>query len=354
MSEHSAAGSAPLYLPEDTDEVVQSHPDASIPYDDDNDDSTITHLFDSQCHHMPSPDNLLSRLSLHHLTSRQDSINWILKVHAHYDFKPVTALLAVNYVDRFLCSYCLPGDGWQYQLLSVACLSLAAKMEEPCVPLLIDLQIMDPTYVFHPETVQRMELLVMANLDWRLSSLTPFDFLHYFVSKLPPFSAHHHSSSEPPAPAAPTTFHILSSSSDLVLNTIRVIGFLRFSPAVVAAAAVISAAGKHLEPLPHTFYERVEKEMVRSCHQLMEEYLVDTCPVSDPKVRSSTEILAAAPPSPVGVLESAACVSCDTRSENPCSAAGSGTTGAGRDHEEPPPPKRLRSSSVGDVQELQR
>ncbi|XP_027160338.1 cyclin-D4-1-like [Coffea eugenioides] len=352
MSEHSAAGSAPLYCPEDTDEVVQSHPDAAIPYNQEPDDeSTINHLFDSESHHMPSPDYLLRRLCLHHLTSRQDSINWILKVHARYDFKPATALLAVNYFDRFLSSYHLPGNGWQYQLLSVACLSLAAKMEEPRVPLLIDLQIMDPTYVFDPKTVQRMELLVMANLDWRLSSVTPFDFLHYFISKLSPLSAHHHASPQPPHPT-PTAIHILSTSSDLVLNTIRVIDFVRISPSVIAAAAVVSAAGKELESLPLTFYERVEKEMVRSCHQLMEEYLVDTCPRSDRKVRSRMQILAAAPPSPVGVLESAACVSCDTRSENPCSAAGSGTIGAAQEHE-PPQPKRLRSS-VGDIQELQR
>ena len=32
-------------------------------------------------------------------------------------------------------------DGWPWQLLSVACLSLAAKMEEPLVPSLLDLQV---------------------------------------------------------------------------------------------------------------------------------------------------------------------------------------------------------------------
>lgn len=32
-------------------------------------------------------------------------------------------------------------NGWPLQLLSVACLSLAAKMEEPLVPSLLDLQV---------------------------------------------------------------------------------------------------------------------------------------------------------------------------------------------------------------------
>ena len=34
------------------------------------------------------------------------------------------------------------GKAWMIQLLSVACLSLAAKMEETEVPLLLDLQVM--------------------------------------------------------------------------------------------------------------------------------------------------------------------------------------------------------------------
>ncbi|KAL3538789.1 hypothetical protein ACH5RR_002155 [Cinchona calisaya] len=338
MSDHSAAGSTPLYCDENTDEVIQSFPDTWISSPSDDDDSTIiiTHLFDSESRYIHSPDSL-RRLSLH-LTSRQDSINWILKVHAHYHFKPVTALLSVNYFDRFLTSYSFSGSGWPYQLLSVACLSLAAKMEEPYVPLLLDLQILDPSHFFHPKTIQRMELWVMANLDWRLCSITPFDFFHYFISKLP------FSRDDP--------FRILSTFSDLVLNTVRVVDFLRFSPSVIAAAAVITAAEENVEVLPDTFYQRVEKEMVRSCHQLMEEYLVDTCPLAGTtKVRSSSETIQAAPPSPVGVLDSAACVSCDTRSENPCSAAGSGNAGAAQEHE--PERKRLRSS-VDDVQELHR
>jgi len=32
-------------------------------------------------------------------------------------------------------------NGWPLQLLSVACLSLAAKMEEPLVPSLLDFQV---------------------------------------------------------------------------------------------------------------------------------------------------------------------------------------------------------------------
>lgn len=76
------------------------------------------------------------------------------------------------------------GKGWPFQLLSVACLALAAKMEEISVPLLLDLQMKEPKFLFKPKTIQKMELTVMTILKWRLRAVTPFDFVHYLVSKL--------------------------------------------------------------------------------------------------------------------------------------------------------------------------
>ncbi|EYU37563.1 hypothetical protein ABFS82_02G045500 [Erythranthe guttata] len=287
----------------------------------------IARLLDSEPHHMPRPDYIrLCRNRSAHLTSRQDSINSILKVHAHFQFKPVTAFLSVNYFDRFLSSHTLPLTGWPFQLLSVACLSLAAKMEELYVPWLLDLQSLEFKFVFEPKTVQRMELLVMATLDWRLRSVTPFDYLRYFISLLPSDSD-----------SFPT---VHSAASDIIVNTTRVVDFLVFPPSVIAAAAVISAAGEGVN-LADTFDERISREQVRSCHQLMEEYLLDTCPSDGNKFM---RIEPHAPPSPMGVLDAAACVSCDTHSENPASVPGSSST------EAEPDIKRIRLSTP-DVQE---
>nr|KJB79458.1 hypothetical protein B456_013G050900 [Gossypium raimondii] len=194
-------------------------------------------------------------------------------------------------------------------------------MEEAEVPLLLDLQLFEPRFVFEPETVQRMELRVMAALNWRLRSVTPFDYLHLFLCKLP---------------SLPDSFaSLLSASSDLILSTTRVIDFLQFAPSAMAAAAVFCAVGEGFQFPAHDafFPESVNKEMVRSCHQLMEKYLIDTCPsarLKEPSVQPSL-----APPSPVGVLDAAACGSCDTRS-------------SGSQLE--PPAKRLRSSAP-DVQQ---
>ena len=72
--------------------------------------------------------------------ARQDAVNWMLKVHSHYNFRPETTYLSETYLDRFLCTYDLPGKEWSLQLLSVARIAVVAKMEERSVPLLLDLQ----------------------------------------------------------------------------------------------------------------------------------------------------------------------------------------------------------------------
>lgn len=78
-------------------------------------------------------------------SSRQEAVEWILKVNAHYSFSTLTAVLAVNYLDRFLFSFRFQNDSnnnpWLTQLAAVACLSLAAKVEETHVPLFVDLQV---------------------------------------------------------------------------------------------------------------------------------------------------------------------------------------------------------------------
>lgn len=73
---------------------------------------------------------------------RNETIKWMLKVIAHYGFNAMTAVLAVNYYDRFITSLCFQRDKpWMCHLAAVACLSIAAKVEETQVPVLLDLQV---------------------------------------------------------------------------------------------------------------------------------------------------------------------------------------------------------------------
>ena len=73
---------------------------------------------------------------------------------------------------------------WAARLLSVACVSVAAKMEECQVPALSGFDAGD--YDFCSASIRRMELLVLSTLGWRMGAVTPFDFLPCFSSRLHP------------------------------------------------------------------------------------------------------------------------------------------------------------------------
>ncbi|MBA0597263.1 hypothetical protein Gorai_007075 [Gossypium raimondii] len=108
-------------------------------------DECIALMVEKEHHHLSSVD-YLKRLQNGDLDleARKQAMDWIGMVHAHFGFGPLCEYLSINYLDRFLSAYELPkGKAWMMQLLTVACLSLAAKMEETEVPLILDLQMID-------------------------------------------------------------------------------------------------------------------------------------------------------------------------------------------------------------------
>lgn len=42
----------------------------------------------------------------------------------------------------------------------------------------------DPKYVFEAKTIQRMELLVLSTLQWRMNPVTPISFFDHIVRRL--------------------------------------------------------------------------------------------------------------------------------------------------------------------------
>ncbi|XP_012568232.1 cyclin-D1-1 [Cicer arietinum] len=210
-------------------------------------------------------------------SAREESVAWILKVQACYGFQPLTAYLSVNYMDRFLNSRRLPQtNGWPLQLLAVACLSLAAKMEESLVPSLLDLQVEGAKYIFEPKTIRRMEFLVLSVLDWRLRSVTPFSFLSFFACKLDS--------------TATFTGFLISRSTQIILSNIQEASFLAYWPSCIAASAILYAANEipnwslvnpeHAE----SWCEGLTKEKIIGCYRLMQELVIDNNMRKPPKV----------------------------------------------------------------------
>lgn len=102
------------------------------------DEQELTSLLGKE-HHNPLSTCLQTNPALDF--ARREAVEWMLKVNSHYSFSALTAVLSVNYFDRFLFSFRFQNDKpWMVQLAAVACLSIAAKVEETHVPFLIDLQ----------------------------------------------------------------------------------------------------------------------------------------------------------------------------------------------------------------------
>ncbi|XP_074557208.1 cyclin-D3-2-like [Curcuma longa] len=132
----------------------------------------------------------------HLRAAREEAAEWIVRAASCQGFSALTALLAVTYFDRCFLSDAGGGGGgllrlhgdkpWMGRLAAVACLSLAAKVEETRVPLLLDLQAPPPPeeagYLFEPKTVQRMELLVLDALGWRMNPITALSFVHHLLA----------------------------------------------------------------------------------------------------------------------------------------------------------------------------
>ncbi|KAJ6419766.1 hypothetical protein OIU84_029810 [Salix udensis] len=161
--------------------------------------------------------------------ARLDAIEWILNTRAIYGFRFHTAYLSVTYFDRFVSKRSIDeGKLWAVRLLSVACLSLAAKMEERKAPPLSEFPVED--YCFGNKVIQRMELLV------------------------------------------------LNTAVELIVAMIKEIDLLDHRPSVIAAAAVLAASNRQftreeLELKMDTIssWGSLENENVFSCYIAMQE-----------------------------------------------------------------------------------
>ncbi|XP_052188569.1 cyclin-D4-2-like [Diospyros lotus] len=262
-------------------------------------DECLALMVKRESEHLPASDYLNRlRTGALDLGARREAIEWIGKVHAHFNFGPLSAYLSVSYLDRFLSAYGLPkGKAWMMQLLAVACLSLAAKMDETEIPLCLDLQVGELTFVFEAVTIQRMELLILNTLKWRMQAVTPFSFIDNFLRKII-------------ADKIPPRFSIIRST-ELILSLIKGIDFLEFKPSEMAAAVAITVAGEtqtvDTEKAISLLIQHVEKERLLKCVELIRESSLTAGSI---KVASASSV-PSVPQSPIGVLD-AACLSYKT------------------------------------------
>ncbi|CAL5051848.1 unnamed protein product [Urochloa decumbens] len=260
-------------------------------------ESYIEELLEREKHHLPM-EGYDQRLQEEPggsdlMAVRSAAIDWMCKVHEHYKFGPLTMVLSVNYLDRFLslCDFAL-WEAWITLLLAVACLSLAAKMEETIVLNPSDLQVVDVEPVFDPPTVHRMERLVLNTLNYRVHAVTACSFIDYYLHKFSDGDA--------------VSEIILARSIELILSASKAAEFMVFKPSEVAASVALVALGKHdssvLERVA-TCRKQLRKERVLGCCEMIQEKIV----MGNIILKSIGSSVFTEQHSPIGVLDVAAC-----------------------------------------------
>ncbi|KAK1440676.1 hypothetical protein QVD17_06505 [Tagetes erecta] len=192
--------------------------------------------------------------------ARLDAINWIFTTREILGFHFRTAYLSLIYFDRFNSKRLIDsGKEWAIHLLGIACLSLAAKMEEQNVPSLSHYKTQG--YNFESSVIQRMELMVLATLEWKLCCITPFVYLHHFVSKI----CDEYNCNE----------FLVSKAIGLILDFSKEVNLMHHRPSVVAIAAVLLACDDQLTRNTLEFkigvlssLHSLEKECIYSCYNL--------------------------------------------------------------------------------------
>ncbi|GMH07201.1 hypothetical protein Nepgr_009041 [Nepenthes gracilis] len=223
--------------------------------DHDNNKTQYPPLFLLESDHMISQNYARSLRNMDvNISSRVETISFILQLAGGFD--PFLPYLAVNYLDRFFSRQGMPqAKPWVVRLLATACVSLAAKMMK--TEFSLQNAQCDEGFIFDSQTIERMELIMLEALKWRLRSITPFSFLDFFISLL--------KLKDPPSRQAlkarareiifkaqngknPFPFKAQSVVVDLLMqikntNNMNLVSeIMEFKPSIVAASAVLSAS----------------------------------------------------------------------------------------------------------------
>ncbi|CDP02596.1 unnamed protein product [Coffea canephora] len=194
--------------------------------------------------------------------ARLHAVQWILDTRALFGLHFQTAYLSLIYFDGFFSKRSVEdGKLWAIRLLSIACLSLAAKMEEYKAPALSDYHIDECN--FEGRLIQKMELLVLDALEWKMNVLTPFLYFRYFIAKF-------YGESRPKG--------LMSRAIELTLAMLKDISLVKYPPSMIAAVAVLAACDSQLTMKMLEFKLSIisswgssHKENVLLCYNLMRE-----------------------------------------------------------------------------------
>ncbi|RLN03104.1 hypothetical protein C2845_PM13G19800 [Panicum miliaceum] len=150
---------------------------------------------------------------------------------------------------------------WPARLLAVACVSLAAKMEDYRAVALSEFRAADE-YTFSRDSIRRMELLVLSTLGWRMCGVTPFDYLPCLSARL--------------SRCGGGRGLVVGTAAALIFTAAEAASVIHHRPSTLAVAAALGAIHgalpkEALESKMTSFAQTnlIDKEDVYACHCLM-------------------------------------------------------------------------------------
>ncbi|KAL3753771.1 hypothetical protein ACJRO7_001070 [Eucalyptus globulus] len=158
--------------------------------------------------------------------ARTRVMQWLIKCRSRLKLSYGTMFLAANYFDRFvsICK-CQEWKHWIVELVSIACLSVASKFNETLSTLsLHEIQMEDLDHSFQSSTIQRMELMLLQMLGWRLGPITAYSYVELLTCNSDFLTSH-------------LQEQFITKVNDLLLHSLLDINFVDFRPSVIAASA---------------------------------------------------------------------------------------------------------------------
>ncbi|KAK1393266.1 CYCLIN domain-containing protein [Heracleum sosnowskyi] len=216
-----------------------------------------SYIFDIESQHMPSNTINIDR------SFRKQAISCIMNLSSHGDLDPFLSYLAINYLDRFLCTQPIQdGKPWIFKLLAVSCVSLALKISKTEV-YVTNIQ-HDGKSIFDKQTIGRMELLILGALKWRMRPITPLSFINFFASFFE-------------VQDLPLRRALTARATEIIFKSQCELEILELRPSVVAASAVLYAAHQ-LFPLQFSCLEKaiftccyIDKINLEKCNTIMQD-----------------------------------------------------------------------------------
>ncbi|XVE61925.1 hypothetical protein DITRI_Ditri06bG0077300 [Diplodiscus trichospermus] len=219
--------------------------------------------------YMPEPGYLDYLQSNNLVFARFRAVQWLTKTCTRLNLSIGTLFNAANYLDRFLSmTQCHGWKHWMVELLSIACLSIASKFNETSLSL-YELQMEDLEHCFQSSSIQRMELMLLQALKWRLGSTTSYSYIELITSNVIYLKCN-------------LQKELINQVNQTLLKAILDFKLLPYPPSVVAISAlwccleelIPSSYNVHLTNIMNLINQDHEDDIIK-CRRIMKAWMID-------------------------------------------------------------------------------